>query len=540
LDINIWQPVAGLALFLLAMRLIEEAIRLLAGVHFKTYLANHTNTPIEGILSGTAATAILQSSSFVSLLMLAFVGARLLPLQNALAVVLGANMGTTATGWIVATLGFKLDLANLALPLIGIGGPIYVVAGKRRIARVGQLILALGLLLLGLDYMKTAIGDASSSFDLATLQNLNAFEYLALGVVFSAIVQSSSATMLVALSALDAGIISLPAAAAVAIGADLGTTSTVLFGAIGGSANSKRLAMGHFFFNVVTNIVAFVLRMPILYFLSWIADPALTLVAFHSAFNLLGIIMFYPMLGRFTKFLLARLADDDKYTTKYIDPSVAALPETAALAVELEVGRLLHQIIDQNSSLFVLDDASISDESFLFSESSGDRFSKLYRRSKQLEGEILSYGIAMERADLTGQDVTKLDSAIESARAGVLSSKACQDLIADLDELRDYAPLLHRQLCRWQFDLYQELDRLLDCKLTPLEGEIRPLSEILIVQHQEMHRTIVAALRADSLSERVISSALNLNRLVLQSNQAIYAGVSGICNSEADSPLVGD
>ena len=228
-----WQPLAGLALFLLAMRLIERSIRHLAGDRFKRLLANHTRNPVEAVASGTVATAILQSSSFVGLLMLAFVSARLLPLQNALAVVLGANLGTTATGWIVATLGFELELDRLALPMVGVGGVMYVLGGRRRIARIGELTLGLGLLLLGLEYMKAAVSDLSESVDVAALADRSALEFLLLGTLFSAIVQSSSATMLIALTALNAGLLPLPAAAAVAIGADLGTTSTVLFGSPG-------------------------------------------------------------------------------------------------------------------------------------------------------------------------------------------------------------------------------------------------------------------------------------------------------------------
>ena len=153
-NIDGWQFFAGLMLFLLAMSLVEGAVQELAGRRFKALIARNTSTPLRGIFSGTVATAVLQSSSMVSLMMLAFVGARVIRLKDALLVVFGANLGTTATGWIVATIGFKFDLEDLALPLIALGGLCATVVKKHRMTDVGRLILGVGVLLLALQFMK--------------------------------------------------------------------------------------------------------------------------------------------------------------------------------------------------------------------------------------------------------------------------------------------------------------------------------------------------------------------------------------------------
>ena len=136
MEFDLWRPLAGLALFLLAMSVIEQAIRKLAGRRVKARLAGATASPLKGVLTGAVATALMQSSSLVGLLVLAFVGARTMPLRNALLIIFGANLGTTATGWLVALLGFKLDLEVASLPLIALGGLLWVTTegqgGQRR------------------------------------------------------------------------------------------------------------------------------------------------------------------------------------------------------------------------------------------------------------------------------------------------------------------------------------------------------------------------------------------------------------------------
>ncbi|MBT8140809.1 MAG: Na/Pi symporter, partial [Gammaproteobacteria bacterium] len=292
-NINIWQFIGGLGLFLFAMHLIENALSTLGSKSFNNFLIRHTDKPVQSVLSGGLTTAMLQSSSLVGLLVLAFTGAGLMSLNNALGVIFGSNLGTTMTGWIVATIGFKLDLDALSLPLIALGS-FFVVLSKGRKQQVGMVLASIGLLLLGLEFMKDSVSDLKTLFDINSLRDFSAIQFLLFGAVFAAVVQSSSATMIIALAALDGGIISLPSAAAVAIGADLGTTSTIVIGATNGTPNKKRVAAAHVIFNVVTDLIAFILLMPLLQFIIWIGikNPLYSLVAFHTLFNLIGIILF--------------------------------------------------------------------------------------------------------------------------------------------------------------------------------------------------------------------------------------------------------
>ena len=154
-----WELVAGLGIFLYGMMVLEQALRTLGTRAFRRILRDYTNTPVRGVMMGVVSTACLQSSSMVGLIVLAFVGAGILTMANALGVIFGASLGTTFTGWIVATIGFKLSLTEYALPLLAVGtlGTVFISTEHRRHSQA-RLLLGLGLLLMGLDFMKTSMG----------------------------------------------------------------------------------------------------------------------------------------------------------------------------------------------------------------------------------------------------------------------------------------------------------------------------------------------------------------------------------------------
>ena len=213
-----WGLLAGIALFLFAMSQIEAALKTFGGRSLAIYLKRHTRHRFQSLLGGLVGTALLQSSSVVGLMVLAFVGAGMLTLTAALGIIFGSNLGTTFTGWIVATLGFKVDLSAFSLPLIAIGGGFYLLAGGRW-SELGRGLLGLGLLLLGLQFMKDSVASLEALIDINELAALAPWQYLLFGLVVAAVIQSSSATMMITLTALNEGIIDLPNAAALAIGA---------------------------------------------------------------------------------------------------------------------------------------------------------------------------------------------------------------------------------------------------------------------------------------------------------------------------------
>ncbi len=334
--------IAGLGLFLFAMQQIEQSVQALFSERAAGWLQTSTSTVLRGVIAGALITAVMQSSSLVGLLVLAFVAAGILPFRHAIAVMLGANLGTTITGWLVTLLGFKLSLSGISLPLAGTGALLWVLIPRGVWRSAGLFLFAFGLLIFGLDTMKLAVEGVGDRFDVAWLQGYPAFVYLLAGVILTAIIQSSSAAMLVTLSALHGGLIGLPEALALVIGADLGTTSTLLLGALKGSSSKKQVAAFHVAYNVATAAMAFMLVMPLWPWLmeQWgIHDPLYSLVAFHTGFNLIGILVFMHFLGWFEKGIVRVVGHRDKEEELFSDVAPDAV-EPALLVLAQEADKL--------------------------------------------------------------------------------------------------------------------------------------------------------------------------------------------------------
>lgn len=299
---------AGLSVFLLALSNLEIGLSKASGRTFEHILSRFTKNHFFSVITGIVTTAFLQSSSVVTLITLAFVGASLLPFSNALGIVIGANLGTTFTGWIVSVVGFKMDLELLIYPLLSFGCFYFFLPLKyKKTKNFFMAIFSFGLLLFGLDIMKVSMSFVSQSLPVESLREMGIIVYFLFGIVFTAIIQSSSATMMIALTALSQGIITLEGACALVVGADLGTTGTTILGALGGSQDKKRIAAAHVTFNLVTDILALFFIFPLIKLAKVIigdGDDLFTLVFFHSSFNLVGILVFFPFLNRFEKFLM--------------------------------------------------------------------------------------------------------------------------------------------------------------------------------------------------------------------------------------------
>ena len=508
---TVFTPLAGIGLFLFAMSLIEDALHAVSGRRLREFLIRNTQHPARGILSGTAATAILQSSSVVGLLMLAFVGAGVIEMRNALAVIFGSNLGTTATGWFVATLGFKLDLGTLAIPLIAVGGLAHVFTVRGRRLAAAKLILGLGLLLMGLEFMKGAVDDVTTLVDPEQLAGLSRFEYLLFGVLFSAVVQSSSATMMVTLTALNGGLIDLPSAAAIAVGADLGTTSTVLVGAIGGSPAKKRVAMGHFFFNVATAVFGFVALDILLVGVGWIEDPLLVLVAFHSVFNLVGVLAFGPFLGRFGVFLERLFQHGEPRLGHYLDDADPSAPEVALIAIHKELAHLTNRCVASIRKTFGLPVTATDGAD--------------YATTKRLEGEIIDYALGIDVEALERSQRAALDQWLSSARNAVQSAKLVRDVRNDVETFEHIA---HPVLERFRAEAAALIDGI---EAAPAEPEeFVAWHEKFRIQarerHDALHDGIFTLLRDNAIRPADVASALNINRALANSVAALLDSIT--------------
>ena len=285
-----WMLLAGLSFFLYGMFHLEDSMKQLEGRSFKLFLQQQTKQKFKAIISGTLITALLQSSSIVNLMVLSFVGSGLISMRNALAVVLGANIGGTFNSWLVAILGFKVDLNLITLPLIGLSGIAMIAFTKRKIIyRIARLCMGFGMLLFGLQLMKESMDNFIQHFDIIPFLDYPKIVFVLIGFLITSLIQTSAATVVLVLSALYAKIIPVDTAVVMVLGAELGTTIKVLLGSIGGIAAKKRVALGNFIFNFTTSLLGFIFIAPILAFIQKILgidDPIFLLVSFQSFINI--------------------------------------------------------------------------------------------------------------------------------------------------------------------------------------------------------------------------------------------------------------
>ena len=346
----------GLGLFLLAVGMMSEGLRDAAGASLRKLLSEWTRTPLRGVFSGMLMTGVVQSSSAVTVAAIGFVNAGLLNLRQTLGVIYGANIGTTLTGWLVALVGFKLNIQACALPLIGIGMMIRLLIKEGRWPAFGLALVGFGLFFIGIDVLKGAFEGLVATFDISTLTAEGAWQtavYLLAGIVMTVLTQSSSASIALTITAAASGMVGLHAAAAMVIGANVGTTSTAALAAIGATANAKRVALAQVLFNLGTGIVALMILPGMFWLIRSISnaaglstEPAVALALFHTVFNVLGVALVLPLNDRLARFLDGRFLrrEEKSHLPRFLDKAVVGTPVLAINALVLELEALAERV----------------------------------------------------------------------------------------------------------------------------------------------------------------------------------------------------
>ena len=341
--------VAGVAVFIIGMQFMEDGFKFFSGGILEKLIANSTNTNSKAIFLGITATAILQSSSLIAIIVISFLSAKIISLAGALGVVFGSAVGTTATTWIVSTLGVKIDIAAFALPMI-IFGVIFRFYKNRNFQGVGNILLGLGFVFLGIGYMKDGFEDLKQGINLAQFAidgYAGIIVYTLIGAFATVIIQSSSATMALTVTALVTGQIVYINAMAIAVGANIGTATTAALGAMVSNANSKRMAVGLFIFKGITAVITLASLYLMIDFVDYISkylgiksdDWAMKLAVFHTLFNLVGLLIFSFFIPKLVIFLKKLFVEDkDSYISKpkFIDMEVVAVPFAALKATRKE------------------------------------------------------------------------------------------------------------------------------------------------------------------------------------------------------------
>ena len=542
---QLWEFLAGLGLFLFSMRIIETALRSLSTHTFRHFIRNHTRTPIHGVAVGVASTICLQSSSLVGLILLAFVGAGIIHFRNALGVIYGANLGTTFTGWLVATIGFKLDITGYVYAPLAIGALAHVfVHSDRRLHHYGSLLLGFGLLLIGLDWMKSGVELLSTQVDPQYFRDYPIVVYFAAGVLLTAVIQSSSATMAIILSALYSDLIPLHTAAAIAIGSDLGTTSTVLLGGISGgqqklegSPDKKRVALSHLMFNLVTDLLALALLSPLLFTvqrLLKIEDPLFALVAFHSLFNLLGIALFLPLTTVFARWLEARFVEEPSLACRHIHQTPSHVPEAALGAMATDIRAMLNTAASLNLRVLNLATPALKARG-VSPPNHQHSYQKYYHELKQQEEELQSYSHQLAAETLDDNEKETLNRLLSAVRNIVYGAKSLKDVHNNFIDFHQQADNpIGRALGEDTEYFYTHLFAYLEGQADePLEESLRLLKHHVAESHERLHQLMTGHQHLHKVKFS-LSTLLNMNRELLVSNQSLLEAASLLQDQSPD------
>lgn len=459
--------IGGLGLFLLAVNMITDGLRLAAGSALRNILSKATLSPLRGILSGAGITAIVQSSSAVTVATIGFVNAGLLTLYQALGVVYGANVGTTATGWLVALIGFNIKIEAFALPLIGIGMILRLTGGDTRRSPLGLALAGFGLFFIGIDVLKEAFEGYATNVDLKRFTAEGVFGvlvFLVIGFFMTVLTQSSSAAIAITLTATTGGIVGPYAAAAMIVGANVGTTSTAVFSVIGATSNAKRVAAAHVIFNVGTGVVALIL-LPIMFgivkstsnLVGLEGIPVVTLALFHTTFNVLGVLLMWPVTSRLTNYLEQRFTSFEEIEgrSKYLDKTVAVSPVLALNALGLELGHI-GDVARRMSK------AAISTEKGLGRPMRSDRY--IIRRLVVALGEFISH---LERATMPKDIAAELPKVLRTSQYYVMTTELAVDIAKHQEEIGD---ILESELLTKISEFKADVVNLLDATDVQSEG----------------------------------------------------------------------
>ena len=537
-SINTWTLLAGLGLFLYGISLMEKLTTRLAGRSFKLFLRRQTTSPVKAILGGTVITGLIQSSSVVILVLMSFVESGIISFQNAFAVLIGSNLGTTLDSWFIATVGFTFNIQLYSLPVIAVTAIIMFFTKKRKkLYDTMRILFAVGVLLLGFGFMKDGAEHIVSRFHLADYNHYNPVIILFIGFVLTVLIQSSSATVAIVLTALYTHALDFNSAACMIIGSETGTTIKFLFTSINGNHEKKLLAWGDFIFNVFTTVLAFSMLPWIIAFIRDIIkihDPMIGLVFFQSFINFISILICIPFFRAFSNVLEKMFRPRQQENNFYTGTNQPAKEGIASEVLQKAALNILQRVIGFHKKIFV-HNTKATTKSFWRQLKSYARVhgktDEEYLFIKESEGNIIKYytGLLKEAEDEKAND--KIRRYINSVRQSIHAAKSVHDIRHNLQAFQSSANnILFTQISLLQQEWEVFSARLLllihNQDIGNLKSELEQLMSLSLEQFEKHEYAIEAVLSNKELDELDGSTLLNVHQECLSSKKALIRALA--------------
>ena len=446
--------IGSLALFLYGMKIMSEGLQKLAGDSLRKILTAMTKNRVTGVLTGMLITALIQSSSATTVMVVSFVNAGLLTLTQSIGVIMGANIGTTVTAWIISALGFKIDISAFALPLLALALPLFF-SGKSSRKSVGEFIFGFSFLFMGLEGLKANAPDLSANPDmLAFVQNytdmgfFSILLFLFIGTALTMIVQASAATMAITLIMCANGWIDYHLGVALVLGENIGTTITANLAALTGNIQARRAALAHLMFNVFGVCWVLVVFYPFTAGVSWfvenvmhVSDPSVAvsfkLAAFHTAFNISNTCIMIWFVGLIEKTVCAFIKgkpEDEEYRLRFI---TGGMLSTAELSI-LQAQKGIVLFAERTARMFNMV------KSLLY-EKNVDTFTKTYSRiekyeniSDRMEVEIANYLTQVSEGRLSSESKEEIRVMLRAVSEIESIADSCNNLARTLKRRNEF------------------------------------------------------------------------------------------------------
>ena len=539
---EIFKLLTGIVIFLLGASYLEDSIKSLAGRSFKLFLRKQTTNKLKAIGGGAIVTGVLQSSSVVSLMVLAFVGAGVIQMESALAVILGANLGTTIDSWVVATLGFKFNIENISYPVAAISGLSMLLSNKDgRLYQWSRLLFGIAFLFVGLNFIKTGMQDVINEIDLSSVKEQPAIIFLVIGLLITAVIQSSSPTVVIVLSALHVNAIGLYEATAIILGAEVGSPLKLILASIKGSADKKRVAFGVVFFNITMAVLMLLVLRPVNTLITDIIglkDELLALVFFQSLVNITGIIIFYPLLGPIGRFLEKRFVKEEDETL-FIHKVNVTDTDPALVALEKETEWILY-----HTTAFAMEAFDLKTDAFEKLSFSKEFITKKvmekYEHIKHQHGDIYNYATRLQRHVTDKETNSRIYQLLDAARNIMYAAKNIKDALPDIELLskssKDQKYNSYIQTRKRIADFFENTITLVN---ESSESENFKKISLLYKGIQKSYKEMLSELHREDLHKKIdeveFSTIVNFNREIFTCEKSIAFALKDLLLSEEES-----
>lgn len=446
--------IGSLALFLYGMKIMSEGLQKFAGDSLRRILTAMTTNRVTGVLTGVLITALIQSSSATTVMVVSFVNAGLLTLTQSIGVIMGANIGTTVTAWLISALGFKVDIAAFALPLLAFALPLFF-SGKSSRKSIGEFVFGFAFLFMGLQSLKANAPDLGANPEmLAFVQNytdmgfFSIILFLFIGAILTMIVQASAATMAITLIMCANGWIDYHLGVALVLGENIGTTITANLAALTGNTQARRAALAHLVFNVFGVMWVLVLFYPFTNAVSWfvthvmkVSDPAVAvsfkLAAFHTAFNISNtfiMIWFVSLIEKTVCTLIKPKVEDEEYRLRYITGGMLSTAELSILQAHKEISLFAERtarMFNMVKELFY----EKNEETFLQTYS---RIEKYENISDRMEIEIANYLTEVSEGRLSSESKEEIRIMLRAVSEIESIADSCNNLARSIKRRNEF------------------------------------------------------------------------------------------------------